>query len=64
VVRSNDKKRGRIEAMRYVLDKLPYDDKDESIVGVPDPNIVGPPHDIYEYGEATGRVYPVLQPPR
>jgi polyphosphate kinase 2 len=64
VVRSNDKKRGRIEAMRYVLDKLPYDDKDESIVGAPDPNIVGPPHDIYEYGEATGRVYPVLQPPR
>ena len=60
VVRSNDKKRGRIEAMRFVLDKVPYDDKDTSIVGDPDPHIVGPAHDIYEYGEATGRVFPIL----
>ena len=62
VVRSNDKKRGRIEAMRYVLDKLPYDDKDTSIVGTPDPHIVGPPHEIYEFGEETGRIFPVLDP--
>jgi len=61
-VRSNDKKRGRIEAMRYVLDKLPYDDKDPSISGRPDPLIVGPHHDIYEFGEATGRIFPVLDP--
>ncbi len=60
VVRSNDKKRGRIEAMRYVLDKVPYDEKDASIVGEPDPLIVGPAHDIYEYGEATGRIFPIL----
>ena len=60
VVRSNDKKRGRIEAMRWVLNRLEYPDKDESIVGNPDPNIVGPPIDIYETGENTGRVYPVL----
>jgi polyphosphate kinase 2 len=60
VVRSNDKKRGRVEAMRYVLDKLPYDDKDTSIVGTPDPLIVGPPHEIYESGEATGTTYPDL----
>ena len=62
VVRSNDKKRGRVEAMRYVLDKLPYDDKDPSISGRPDPLIVGPHHDIYEFGEATGRIFPVLDP--
>jgi polyphosphate kinase 2 len=62
VVRSNDKKRGRIEAMRYVLDKLPYDEKDTSIVGTPDPHIVGPPHEIYETGEATGQTFPVLDP--
>ena len=60
VVRSNDKKRGRVEAMRFVLDKLPYDDKDESIVGTADPHIVGPPHDIYEIEEATGTSYPDL----
>lgn len=43
VVRSNDKKRGRIEAMRSVLARFPYADKDEAVVGTPDPLIVGPP---------------------
>jgi polyphosphate kinase len=60
VVRSNDKKRGRIEAMRFLLDKLPYDERDRSVVGTPDPHIVGPPHEIYEFGEATGRTFPAL----
>lgn len=41
VVRSNDKKRARINAMRYVLDKAEYDDKDHELVGEPDPLIVG-----------------------
>ncbi|OBB88546.1 polyphosphate kinase 2 [Mycobacterium colombiense] len=41
VVRSNDKKRARINAMRYVLAKSDYDDKDHELVGEPDPNIVG-----------------------
>jgi polyphosphate kinase 2 len=41
VVRSNDKKRARINAMRYVLAKSDYDDKDHGIVGEPDPLIVG-----------------------
>jgi polyphosphate kinase 2 len=43
VVRSNDKKRGRLEAMRVVLSQLDYDGKDEAVVGSPDPLIVGPP---------------------
>jgi len=43
VVRSNDKKRGRIEAMRFVLAGLDYPDKDDRVVGTPDPLIVGPP---------------------
>ncbi len=60
VVRSNDKKRGRLEAMRWVLAHLDYPEKDESVVGTPDPNIVGPPSVIYESGENTGRVFPVL----
>jgi polyphosphate kinase 2 len=41
VVRSNDKKRARIEAMRYVLSRFDYDNKDLEIVGTPDPRIVG-----------------------
>jgi polyphosphate kinase 2 len=42
VVKSNDKKRARLEAMRYVLSKVPYTGRDESLVGRPDPLIVGP----------------------
>jgi polyphosphate kinase 2 len=43
VVRSNDKKRGRIEAMRFVLNKLDYPDKDHDLVRPADSAIVGPP---------------------
>jgi polyphosphate kinase 2 (PPK2 family) len=60
VVRSNDKKRGRLEAIRWVLSEVDYPDKDTDLVGTPDPLIVGPPADIYETGEKTGRVYPLL----
>ena len=60
VVRSNDKKRGRVEAMRWVLHRLDYPDKDVDIVGTPDPRIVGPAQGIYESGENTGRIFPLL----
>lgn len=41
VVKSNDKKRARINAMSYLLAKFDYDDKDDEVVGEPDPLIVG-----------------------
>lgn len=41
VVKSNDKKRARINAMRYVLGKFDYDEKDYELVGEADPKIVG-----------------------
>ena len=41
VVKSNDKKRARINAMRHLLAKFDYDDKDDEVVGEPDPLIVG-----------------------
>ena len=41
VIKSNDKKRARVNAMRYVLSKFDYDNKDHDIVGEPDPLIVG-----------------------
>lgn len=41
VVKTNDKKRGRINAMRFLLSKFDYDDKDADAVGEPDPLIVG-----------------------
>ncbi len=41
VVKSDDKKRARLNAMRHVLNVVPYDTKDERIIGVTDPLIVG-----------------------
>ena len=41
IVKSDDKRRARIEAMRHFLHNLPYDGKDESVVHEPDPLIVG-----------------------
>jgi polyphosphate kinase len=55
VVKSNDKKRARLEAMRYVLSKVPYKGRDESLVGRPDPLIVGPAPLL---SEGTGRARP------
>ena len=42
-VRSNDKKRGRVEAMRHVLSLFDYDEKNDDVVQEPDPLIVGLP---------------------
>jgi polyphosphate kinase len=39
-VKSNDKKRARLNAMRAFLSKVDYEDKDERVVGQPDPRIV------------------------
>jgi polyphosphate kinase len=60
VVKSNDKKRARIEAMRHVLSRLNYTDKDVDIVGEPDPAIVGPAAYVLETGERADRSFPPL----
>jgi polyphosphate kinase 2 len=41
IVKSDDKRRARIEAMRHFLHHLPYEGKDEAVVYEPDPLIVG-----------------------
>ncbi len=41
IVKSNDKKRARLNCMKHFLASLPYPEKDQSIVGRPDPLIVG-----------------------
>src|SRR5574340_687541 len=51
VVRSNDKERGRIAAMRWILSTLNYPTKDTDVVSVPDPLLVGPPAEVYEQSE-------------
>ncbi|GGP82734.1 polyphosphate kinase 2 [Saccharothrix coeruleofusca] len=51
VVKSNDKKRARIEAMRSVLARTDYADKDAEVVGEPDPRVVGAAATLLEEGE-------------
>ena len=41
VVKSDCKKRARLNAMRYILHKLPYPDRDLEKIGAVDPLIVG-----------------------
>lgn len=41
IVKSNDKKRARLNAMRHFLSTLDYPDKDPAIARAPDPLIVG-----------------------
>ncbi len=60
VVNSNDKKRARIEAMRHVLNLYDYEDKDAELIGVPDPQIVGPAALVLEHGESSDRRFPAL----
>ncbi|MDO4904972.1 MAG: polyphosphate kinase 2 [Lautropia sp.] len=51
VVKSDCKKRARLNAMRYVLHKLPYSNKSLDKIGKIDPLIVGRAHVVYERGE-------------
>ncbi len=54
VVKSDCKKRARLNAMRYVLHKLPYAKKDLERIGPLDPLIVGRANVVYESGEKDG----------
>ncbi|UOD49697.1 polyphosphate kinase 2 [Orrella daihaiensis] len=51
VIKSDCKKRARLNAMRYVLHKLAYDNKDINNIGSVDPLLVGRAHVVYEHGE-------------
>lgn len=51
VVKSDCKKRARLNAMRYVLHKLPYKNKSLDAIGAVDPLLVGRAQVVYERGE-------------
>jgi polyphosphate kinase 2 len=48
VIKSNDKKRARIEAIRHVLSRFDYEGKNHEVVGVPDPLIIRTAADVLE----------------
>ena len=51
IIKSDDKKRARLNCMRHFLSTLPYADKDACVVGQPDPLIVGASADAFEPGD-------------
>jgi polyphosphate kinase len=51
VVKSNCKKRARLNTMRYILQKIDYTNKDFDMIGRVDPLIVGRSNVIFEKGE-------------
>ena len=41
IIRSNDKRRARLNAIRYFLSKMNYDGKDKTAIGELDHQIIG-----------------------
>lgn len=48
VIKSDDKKRARINAILHLLNNLPYPNKDQNVVHPTDPLLVGPASLVYE----------------
>lgn len=48
VIKSDDKKRARLNCMQHFLANLDYADKNEHVVHGPDPMIVGTPSQVIE----------------
>lgn len=51
LIKSDDKKRARLNAMRYVLHAMPYASKDPEVIGRVDDLLVGRANVIHERGE-------------
>ncbi|WP_111768588.1 polyphosphate kinase 2 [Nakamurella deserti] len=60
VVKSNDKKRARLNAMRHVLSRFDYAGKDPAAIGEVDPLIVGSAAGLFENGNVERREFPAL----
>jgi hypothetical protein len=51
VIKSDCKKRARLNAMRYLLSRLPYTKRDPAAIGSVDPLIVGRPSVVPSLGD-------------
>ena len=60
VVKSNDKRRARLQAMRYVLTHFDYPTQDRAVIGALDPLLIGPAAQVFEQGEDPARRFPEL----
>lgn len=50
IVKSNDKKRARLNCMRHFLATLDYPNRDPAVAGAPDPLIVGRAQQVLDMG--------------
>ncbi|MDE2686153.1 MAG: polyphosphate kinase 2 [Chloroflexota bacterium] len=50
IIKSDDKKRARINAMRHVINVMDYQGKDPDVAHTPDPSIVAYSHEVYTAG--------------
>jgi polyphosphate kinase len=60
VIKSNDKKRARLQAMRHVLSRFEYETKDAEVVGTTDPVLLGPASRLFEEDELPSHPFPQL----
>jgi polyphosphate kinase len=58
VVKSDCKKRARLNAMRYVLHRLAYEGRDLEKIGIVDPLLVGRAQVVFEAGEQSAALNP------
>src|SRR5215475_4362405 len=56
VVRSNDKRRARLESMRYALSQFRYEGRDDELVSKPDPLVIGRAPLLRDGSERSGRL--------
>ena len=54
MIKSDCKKRARLNALRYLLHSFPYTAKDPERIGAVDPLLVGRANVVHERGEHTG----------
>ena len=53
IIKSDDKMRARINAMRHLLHVIDYEGKDEAVAYEPDPSLVASARDVYTAGAPT-----------
>ena len=63
IVKSNDKKRARLNCMKHFLSSLDYPNKDPEAIGTPDPLIVGRASQVLDMGPAIydAATHPAMQ---
>ena len=50
IVKSDDKKRARINSIRHLINVMDYNGKDPAVAHPPDPSIVAFSHEVYTAG--------------